>query len=143
MKLKKIMKDDVKIVSADATLKELALEMKEFNFGLFPVCDGDRLIGTITDRDIATRALAEGRDPNTTRVRDIMTDNVFYVFEDQDEKEAALLMEKMHVRRLMIFDRQWRLTGIVSLHDLTVESGTEKKPGKRMWSASGRLSRHA
>jgi CBS domain-containing protein len=76
------------------------------------------------------RAVAEARDPTTTKVRDIMTQNVFYAFEDQDEKEAALLMEKKQVHRLMVFDRQWRLTGIVSLDDLAVGSRAPKRTGK-------------
>jgi len=130
MQLKKIMTNDVKMVSADATLKELAREMKELHFGLLPVCDGDQLIGAITDRDIMVRAVAEARDPTTTKVREIMTQNVFYAFEDQDEKDAALLMEKKQVHRIMVFDRQWRLTGIVSQDDLAVGSRAQKRTGK-------------
>jgi CBS domain-containing protein len=143
MKLKKIMTDDVKMVSADATLKELAREMQGFNVGLFPVCEGDQLIGAITDRDIMVRAVAEARDPATTKVREIMTQNVFYAFEDQDEKEAALVMKEKQVHRLMVFDRQWRLTGMVSRDDLKVESGSPKRTGKnKSIHSSARTTRH-
>jgi CBS domain-containing protein len=130
MTLKEIMTDDVRMVSADASLKELALVMKEFNFGLFPVCDRDQLIGAITDRDIAVRAVAEGRDPNTTKVREVMTEAVFYAFEDQDIEEAVSVMEQKQIHRLIVFNRQWRLTGIVCQTDLPVEFGAHKKPKK-------------
>ena len=118
MILKEIMTDDVMMVSANATLKEAAHVMKELHVHLFPVCDQDRLIGAITDEDIMIRAVAEGRDPSTTKVREIMTEEIFFAFEDQEIKDAVSLMKEKQIRRLLVFNRNWKLTGIISLDDL-------------------------
>jgi CBS domain-containing protein len=96
--------------------------MKGLDVGALPVCDHDRLAGMITDRDIVLRALAEGRDPKTTRVREAMTEGVTYCFEDDDVAEAARLMREKQIRRLIVLNRDKRLAGIVSLGDLAVET---------------------
>ena len=100
--------------------------------GPLPVCDNDRLAGLITDRDIAVRAVAEGCDPRTTTVKDVMTPDVVYCFEDQDVQEAAQLMREHQVRRLVVLNRDKRLVGIVSLGDLAVETGDEKLSGRTL-----------
>jgi CBS domain-containing protein len=100
--------------------------------GPLPVCDNDRLAGLITDRDIAVRAVAEGCDPRTTTVKDVMTPDVVYCFEDQDVQEAAQLMREHQVRRLVVLNRDKRLVGIVSLGDLAVETGDEKLAAKTL-----------
>ncbi len=122
MLLKDIMTRDVQVIPPDAPVKVAAEKMKALYVGPLPVCDGDRLVGILTDRDIAVRAVAEGRDPKRTKVRDIMTPEVVYAFEDQDVEEAARLMRDRQLRRLVVLNREKRLTGIVSLGDLAVET---------------------
>jgi CBS domain-containing protein len=123
MVLREIMTTRVEVVHPDATLKEAAQKMKALDVGPIPVCDGDRLQGMLTDRDITVRATAEGRDPNTTKVREVMTPDVVYCFEDQDVREAADIMEEKQIRRLVVLNRDKRLVGIVSLGDLATQTG--------------------
>src|SRR5205085_6398609 len=94
--------------------------------GPLPVCEGDRLVGMITDRDIAVRAVAEGYDPWTTKVRDIMTPDLIWCFEDDDVATVSRLMEDKQVRRVLVLDRSRRLVGIVALADLAVDVGDEQ-----------------
>ena len=98
--------------------------MSHRDVGPLPVCDGDRLIGMLTDRDITVRAVAAGRDPRMTHVRDIMTLDVVYGFEDQDVEDAARLMEQYQIRRLPVLNRSQQLVGMVALGDLAVHAGT-------------------
>lgn len=121
---------DVEVVRPDATVETAAEKMKSLDVGPLPVCDGDRLVGMLTDRDIVVRAIAEGRDPKRTMVRDIMTQEVVYGFEDQDVAQAARLMEEKQVRRLVVLSRDKRLVGIVSLGDLAVETGDKALAGE-------------
>lgn len=130
MQLKEIMTEEVEVIHPDASLKDSATKMKDLDVGVLPVCDGERLVGTLTDRDITVRATAEGRDPTKTKVREVMTQEVVYAFEDQDVKEAAQLMEQKQIRRLMVLNRQKRLTGIVSLGDLAVDTKDQKLAGE-------------
>jgi CBS domain-containing protein len=129
MQLKEIMTRDVEVVRPDATLQEAAGRMKALDVGVIPVCDGEHLMGMLTDRDITVRATAEGRDPRTTHVRDVMTPNVVYCFEDQDVTEAQRLMQERRIRRLLILNRDKRLAGVVSLGDLAVKAGADKVGG--------------
>jgi CBS domain-containing protein len=92
MLLREVMTPKVEVIHPDATLREAAQKMKSLDVGPVPVCDGDRLQGMLTDRDITVRATAEGRDPNTTRVREVMTPDVVYCFEDQEVQDAARMM---------------------------------------------------
>lgn len=125
MQLKEIMTREVEVIHPDATIQEAAEKMKSLDVGSLPVCDGERLQGMVTDRDITIRATAQGRDPKT-RVRDAMTEEVFYAFDDQPIEEAAQIMEKAQIRRLPIINRDKRLVGIVSLADLAVDTGEEE-----------------
>jgi len=129
MQVKEVMTRGVECVSPDATLQEAARKMKELDVGPLPICDNDRLAGMITDRDITVRAVAEGKDPRSTRVRDVMTPGVNYVFEDDDVSHAAGLMKEKQIRRLVVLNRDKRMVGIVSLGDLAVESGDEHLAG--------------
>jgi CBS domain-containing protein len=105
--------------------------MKDLDVGPLPVCgDSDRLVGMITDRDITVRGVAEGCDPRTTAVKEVMTPDVVYCFEDQDVQEAARLMQQHQIRGLVVLNRDKRLTGIVSLGDLAVETGDAGLAGK-------------
>src|SRR3954466_11863099 len=102
MRVSEVMTRGVECISPDATLQEAAARMKSLDVGPLPVCDNDRLVGMVTDRDITVRATAEGEAPTDVRVRDIMTLEVFWCFEDQDAAEAARLMEQKQVRRLVV-----------------------------------------
>src|SRR5687767_11861305 len=120
---------NVDVVHPQATLQEAAERMKSLNVGSLPVCDGDRVLGMITDRDVTIRATAAGQAPDSTKVRDVMTPDVVYAFDDQDVKEAAKLMAEHQIRRLIVLNRDMRLTGIVSLGDVAVETGNDKLSG--------------
>jgi CBS domain-containing protein len=125
-----VMTRGVECISPDATLQEAAAKMKALDVGPLPVCGpNDKLVGMITDRDITVRAVSDGRDPATARVREVMTPDVIYCFDDQDVDEAAQMMKDRQVRRLMVLNRDKRLIGIVSLGDLAVETGAEKMVG--------------
>jgi CBS domain-containing protein len=132
MKLKDIITERVKVIAPDASLRDAARLMRDLDVGMIPVCDGERLVGTITDRDIAVRAVAAGRDPNQTLVRDAKTDDVIYCFEDQEVEEAARLMNERQVRRLPVLSREKRLVGIVSLGDLAVRTDQASMAGKTL-----------
>ena len=122
MRLGEMMAMDVEIIGSNASLKEAAAKMKDLDVGLIPVCEGDELKGTLTDRDITVRATAEGRSPSETKVSDIMSKEIAYCFEDQEIEEAMSLMEARQIRRLPILNREKRLVGIVSLGDLSVHA---------------------
>jgi CBS domain-containing protein len=126
MQLRDVMTKDVKLTDPGMTLKGAATLMRDGDFGLLPVGENDRLVGTITDRDIVVSAVAEGKDPNTATVRDAMSEGVLYCFEDQPADEAADVMRERQVRRLPVLNRDKRLVGIVALADLAVESGSIK-----------------
>ena len=100
--------------------------MSSLDIGALPVCDGSRLNGTITDRDITVRATAAGRDPKSTQVRDCMGSELVYGFEDQDVEEAKALMEEKQIRRLPVLSRDKQLTGMVALADLATKAGAAK-----------------
>ena len=129
MQLRDVMTRDVEVVRPDATLQEAAGRMKALDVGVIPVCDGEHLMGMLTDRDITVRATAAGRDPRTTHVRDVMTPDVVCCFEDQDVTEAQRLMQERQIRRLLILNRDKRLAGVVSLGDLAVKARADKVGG--------------
>jgi CBS domain-containing protein len=112
------MSKDVRIASPDQPIREAARLMKEIDAGFLPVGENDRLVGMITDRDIAVRAVAEGKGPDTS-VRDVMTKEVHYCFEDEDLETVADQMSELQVRRLPVLNRNKRLIGIVSLSDIS------------------------
>lgn len=130
MKIKDISTPTPRCLSPDDSLVEAAAEMKALDIGWLPICEHDRLIGTVTDRDITIRAVAEGFDPNTTAVRQVMSRVVIYCYEDQDIWNAAQIMESHKIRRLPVLNRDKRLVGIVSLGDLAVRTGAENIAGR-------------
>jgi CBS domain-containing protein len=130
MQLKEIMTDHVEVVRPDTSVQEAAAKMRDLDVGMLPVCDGERLTGTITDRDIAIRAAAKGMDVKKTTVREIQSSDVFYCYEDEDISQAAKLMEDKQVRRLMVLDRNKRLSGVVSLGDLAIKVGQDDLSGE-------------
>ena len=124
MRISEVMTRDVKTVRPDQTAREAASFMLSEDAGSMPVSDGDRLIGMITDRDIAVRGVAKGHGPDTP-IRDIMTDEVICARDDDDVKEVATKMGKAQVRRLPVIDANDKLCGIVSLGDLSREAKGE------------------
>ena len=117
MKVSDAMSRDVQIASPKQSIRDAARIMAKIDAGALPVGENDRLIGVITDRDIAIRAVAEGKAP-TTKIRDVMSEEVLYCFEDQDLEEVAQNMGEMKIRRLPVVNRDKRLVGIISLGDL-------------------------
>ena len=126
MKLKEIMSTEVEIVRSDASIQEAAEKMASLDVGALPVCEGSRLIGMITDRDITVRATAAGRDPKTTLVSDCLSSELVYGFEDQDLDEAQALMEQKQIRRLPVLSRDKALVEIVALADLATKVSAAK-----------------
>ena len=119
MKIAECMSRDVQTVQPDQPIREAAQFMLRADAGSMPVCDGDRLVGMLTDRDIAVRAVAEGRGPDTP-VRDAMTDHLDYCYDDDDIDEVANRMSEAQVRRFPVMSREDnKLVGIISLGDLS------------------------
>ena len=118
--LKDLMSRDVKVVGPDVTIADAARMMRDGDFGMLPVSDNDRMIGTISDRDIAIRAVAEGKGADT-KVRDVMSEGIAWAYEDDSVEKAAKLMSERQVRRLPVVDHDKRLIGIVALGDFAVE----------------------
>jgi CBS domain-containing protein len=132
MQIKDIMTPDVQVVSPDATLQEAASLMRGLDIGPLPVCDGDRLVGMLTDRDIVVRSTAAGQDPKATPVRDAMTPEVIFCFEDQDVEDAAEMMRVHQIRRLLVLTHKRNVAGIVSLGDLAVEGSDDEMAGETL-----------
>jgi CBS domain-containing protein len=122
MQVKEIMTCGVAVVRPASTLEEAARRMKDLDIGSLPVCEDGRLVGVLTDRDIAVRSTAQGEDPTRDRVRDVMTPEVIFCFEDEDVAKAGQLMKEKQVRRLLVLNRDKRLVGILSLDDLAVRT---------------------
>jgi CBS domain-containing protein len=120
MKVSEAMTHDVRVASPDQSIRDAALMMLEIDAGSLPVGENDRLVGMITDRDIAVRAVAQGKDP-LTPVREAMSAEVKYCFDDEDTSEIARNMGDLQVRRLPVVNRQKRLVGILSLGDLATK----------------------
>jgi CBS domain-containing protein len=108
-------------ISPDATLQQAARLMDDLNVGALPVCDGERLVGILTDRDIVVRSTSAGQDPRTVKVVDTMTAEVHSCFLDTTVEEAMRMMESLQVRRIPVVDGDGRLVGIVSLGDIATE----------------------
>jgi len=121
MKVSEIMSREPVVVAPGTTLRETAQLMRDLDVGMIPVCDGNRLQGTITDRDIAIRGVASQLDP-TSGVDEVMTKNVLYCFEDDPIEKAAKMMEEAQVRRLVVLTSEKELIGILSLGDLATRT---------------------
>jgi len=119
--LRNVMSREVQVISPDATIREAAKAMLEGDFGMMPVGENDRMIGAISDRDIAVRAVAEGKDSNA-KVREVMSEGITWAYEDDSVEDAARIMSVHQIRRLPVVNRDKRLVGIVALGDFAVES---------------------
>jgi CBS domain-containing protein len=113
-----VMTRDVTVISPNDNLQQAAQTMRDWNIGAVPVCDGKRLVGMITDRDIAIRAIAEGKSPSDVKVSDIMSEQILWCFEDQTVGEVLQQMGDQQIRRIPVLSRNMELTGVVSLGDL-------------------------
>ena len=118
MVLKEIMTSNVDVISRNASAAEAALKMKYLNVGVIPVCDGERLCGMVTDRDLVLRVIAKGLDPKQVRVNDATSSDVVFCYEDEDLEKASHVMSQKQIRRLPILSRAKKLVGIVSIGDL-------------------------
>src|SRR5262245_23541009 len=132
MQVFEAMTPEVTTIGPDTTLTEAARLMRENGIGPLPVCEGERLVGILTDRDIAIRATAEGLDPKSTPVRRVMTPEVVTCFEGDDIRKAAEIMQRAQVRRLLVVDGNGRLAGIVSLGDIALQTGDDKLSGQTL-----------
>jgi CBS domain-containing protein len=121
MKISEVMTTEVETISADQTAREAASFMLRADAGSIPVCEGDKVVGMITDRDIAVRGVAEGRGPDTP-VSELMSDGIICARADEDVQEVARRMSQEQIRRLPVLDADDRLCGIVSLGDLSRET---------------------
>ena len=117
MKISECMTRDVRVASPDNTMQSAAQAMADIDAGFLPVADNDRLIGIVTDRDIAVRGVAAGRPPETN-IREVMSAEVAYCYDDEDVDDVLDNMSDIQVRRLPVVDRDKRLVGIVSISDL-------------------------
>lgn len=125
MNSQEVMKSDVECVRADDPVTHIAQRMRDRNIGFVPVCGEDgKVVGTITDRDLVLRVVAEQRDPNATLAKDVMSHGVVTSTPDQDLKDLELSMSKHKVSRIVVVDSEQRPIGIVSLSDVAkVETG--------------------
>ena len=131
MKVREAMTQDVRLVNPDQPISEAARLMAELDIGALPVQENDRLVGMITDRDIAVRAVANGRGPDT-KVADVMSREVKYCFEDQSIDEVTQNMGELRIRRLPVLTRDKRLIGILSLGDLAIDEGARDEAGEAL-----------
>ena len=131
--LRDVMSRDVKLVGPDTTIREAAQQMRDGDFGMLPVEETDRMIGAVSDRDIAIRAVADDKGPATT-VREIMSDGICWAYEEDSVEQAAKIMSERQIRRLPVVNRDKRLVGIVALGDFAVDR-SEIKPAAEALSA--------
>ncbi len=126
MKLvKEAMAKRVKLTHPQDTIVEAAATMKEFDVGMLPVAEGDKLVGAVTDRDIVVRGVAKEMNPTETRVGDVMTHDVDVCYEDQSIEEVAKVMKQDQIRRVIVVNRDDQLAGVVSLGDLAGHTDVE------------------
>jgi CBS domain-containing protein len=133
MKLETIMTTDVEVVRPDASIHDAACKMRDLDVGSLPVCDGRRLVGMLTDRDIVVRAVAGSENLSGTLVRDAMSPGIAYCFADDSDADARRVMAEHQIRRLPIVTRENKeLAGIVSLGDLATKTGDVQQSGRTL-----------
>jgi CBS domain-containing protein len=127
MRISEIMSRDVQLANPSQTLQEAARMMADLDVGAIPVAENDRLVGMLTDRDIAVRAVAQGKNPAQCKVGECMSSEIKYVFDDETTDDLARNMSTLQVRRLPVLNREKRLVGIVSLGDLATARGAAEE----------------
>jgi CBS domain-containing protein len=128
MKVRECMTSNVQIADPEQTIRDAARAMASLDAGVLPVGENDRLVGMITDRDIAIRGIAEGKGPDT-RIREVMSGDVKYCFDDEDVDDVLRNMGDLQVRRLPVLNRDKRLIGIIALGDLATKDGETMQTG--------------
>ena len=121
MRVSEIMTRNPETLSSDTPIQKIALEMEKLDCGFVPIAKDGQLLGTITDRDIAIRAVAKGKDPKTTTAEEIMTREHFTIAEDEDVNKAADEMCQKQIRRLVVIDNNHRICGVLSLGDIATK----------------------
>lgn len=119
MKVKQAMHAGVDWCAPDTRLSDIAKIMRDADVGAVPIGENDRLVGMVTDRDIVCRGFADGRDPATMTARDVMTEGIVYCTEDQSIEDAIHMMEQKQIRRMPVINGKKRMTGMLSLGDLS------------------------
>jgi CBS domain-containing protein len=132
MKLKEIMSHNVEAVSTESTLMAAANTMARLDIGFVPVLDGGQVVGVVTDRDIIVRAVAEGRDPNTTSVGDVMTKGLETLSPEEEVEQAAKIMKDKQIRRIVVQGDDGAYLGVVSLGDLAGRGHESELAGKTL-----------
>jgi CBS domain-containing protein len=127
--IKDVMTSNPCSIDADKSVAYAAKMMRDEDVGLAPIVEGDKLIGMLTDRDIAIRVVAEGRDPGQVKVRDVASKQVVTIDPQQDLDEALRIMAKHQVRRLPVVEEDGKLVGVVAQADVARE-GDDKQTGK-------------
>lgn len=123
MQINECMTQNVKLANPNMSLTEAAQKMRDGNLGSLPVGKDDRLVGMVTDRDIAIRGVAEGKDPQLTRISEVMSHGILYCYEDQSVEEVEQNMTDNQIRRIPVLNREKRLVGIFSLTDHPQRTG--------------------
>ena len=118
MNVKEVMKANASIVTPSMSVREAAEKMSQEQVGFLPVGEDDRLQGTITDRDIVLKAVSQGKDPQSTHIKDVFTSKLVYCSEDQDLDEVARMMGDNQIRRMPVINADKRLVGVISIGDM-------------------------
>ena len=118
MNIQDLMTKDVELIDPATTMRDAAARMRDEDIGALPVGENDRLVGMLTDRDIVARGVASDRAPSECTVRDVMSEGVYYCFEDEDAQRASDVMAEHKVRRLPVLNRDKRLVGVIAMADL-------------------------
>ena len=126
MKAKEFMSFVVECISSDTPIEDAAQKMKSLDVGFLPVCKDDRLVGTLTDRDIVLRVIAERKNVKECKTHQVMTNDVFWCYEDQTANEIADYMAEKEVRRLLVLNREKRIVGVISIGDLAKARGEQQ-----------------
>ena len=125
MYVREVMTPDVVIASPEDTLQRAAEMMIDIDAGVLPVGENDRLVGMLTDRDITVRAVAANKQPSECKVREVMSPEIKYVYDDESIEDAARNMSSLQVRRLPVLNREKRLVGIISLGDMALKKRSD------------------
>lgn len=134
MQVSELMTSTVQSVMPDVSLRDAARTMRELNIGILPVVENNKLLGVITDRDICCHGIGEDRDPNLTKVKEIMSKDISTCFSDQDIKDVVKIMENKHLRRLAVIDHDNQIAGLFSVDDLA--RGSHELAGEVLASAA-------
>jgi CBS domain-containing protein len=129
MKISDVMTREVATIPPDASLVEAGRVMRAQNIGFLPVVRRKQILGVLTDRDIVIRSICEGRDPRSTRVRDVMTHVWIWCYEDEVLTEAARILAENHIRRLLVLGHNKTLVGLLSLDDLAAKMSSDRLLG--------------